>query len=187
MGIIARNTLKNTEKLPRISLLIKNHRVSLGLSQKELSLQIGVGVKTLRKIEQGDLSVNYTKLTYLLNFFGLGLQAVELVTSPVDRKKETFDQDYIMELLAHLYPILKLRFGVRELALFGSYAKDKASLDSDIDILLDVDTGLSFEDEGEIQLILENLFGGCKIDLTFKKNLHEAYIDEIEESKINVG
>lgn len=188
MDIIAlpRNTVKKSSILPYISILVKNERVKLGYSQQELSKKIGLGLKTLRKIEQGDLNVNFCKLNYLLNFFGKKLGPVDLVISPRQKSKTIFTQDYILKRLGHLYPILKLKYGICELALFGSYAKEEATLESDIDILIDVERDLSFELEGEIQLILENMFAGVKVDLTLKNNLHPIFIKDIEESKINV-
>ena len=61
-----------------------------------------------------------------------------------------------------------------------------ADLDSDIDILIDTEDRLSFEDEGEMNLILETLFDGKSVDLTLKKNLREEFANEIMESKIDV-
>lgn len=189
MDIIAtlRNIIKNANLLPYISILIKEQRVKLGLSQKELSKKIGLGFKTLRKIEQGDLNVNFNKLNYILNFFGMGLQPTELMTSPKRKKGVLLGRDYILKFLSHLFPIFKIKYGVLELALFGSYAKEQATLDSDIDILIDFESEISLETEGEIQLILENIFLGVKVDLTLKKNLYHAFMDEIEETKIDVA
>lgn len=42
----------------------------------------------------------------------------------------------ILEALKRHKPILKERFGVKELALFGSFARDQASEDSDVDIIV---------------------------------------------------
>ncbi len=182
-----RNIIKNANLLPYLSILIKEQRVKLGLSQEELSKKIGIGLKTLRKIEQGDLNVNFNKLNYLLNFFGMGLQPAELITSPPTKKKVLLERSYILKLLTHLFPIFRIKYGVSELALFGSYAKEQATLDSDIDILIDFESEISLETEGEIQLIFENIFQGVKVDLTLKRNLRHAFMAEIEESKINVA
>lgn len=182
-----RNTIKKANLLPYISILVKKQRIKLGFSQLELSKKIGLGLKTLRKIEQGDLNVNFTKLNYLLNFFGMSLQPTELMTSPKRKNKTVFSQDYILKTLSYILPILKLKYNISELALFGSYAKEEASLESDIDILINMDSEISFEQEGEIQLMLENFFAGVKVDLTFKNNLHYIFAKEIEESKINVS
>ena len=92
----------------------------------------------------------------------------------------------ILKILKNIYPILKLKYGINELALFGSYAKGNATSESDIDILINSDSTLSLEVEGEIQLIFENIFPGTRVDLTLKNNLHNAFRKEIKESKINV-
>ncbi len=42
----------------------------------------------------------------------------------------------ILNLLREHKPTLKQRFGVIELAIFGSFARDEASSDSDVDILV---------------------------------------------------
>jgi uncharacterized protein len=189
MDIISspRQVIKNANLLPFLSILIKEERIKLGLSQEDLARKIGLGLKTLRKIEQGDLNVNFIKLNYLLNFFGKGLQASDLLTTPKQKKPIVLKRDFILKSLGHLYPILKIKYKATALALFGSYAKEQATPHSDIDILIDFETDISLETEGEIQLILENLFLGSKVDLSFKKNLHQALVEEIEESKIDVA
>ncbi len=175
-----------TNHLPYLSSVIKENRLKLGLKQSELAKTIGIGLKTLRKIEQGDLTVNFVKLSYLLNCLGLSLVPSDLVTSPIRKNSEILSKKFILQTLKHIYPILKIKYGVSELALFGSYALEEAQADSDIDILIEFEAGSSFETEGEIQLILENLFKGAKVDLTIKSNLNEAFKKMIEETKIDV-
>jgi predicted nucleotidyltransferase len=48
----------------------------------------------------------------------------------------------VLSLLANAKADLKLRFGVRRLSLFGSYARREQSKDSDVDILVEVDPGI---------------------------------------------
>jgi uncharacterized protein len=50
--------------------------------------------------------------------------------------------DEVLSLLASVKADLALRFGVRRLALFGSYARREQSKDSDVDILVEVDPGI---------------------------------------------
>lgn len=181
-----RKVLKKAVFLPYISILVKEQRIKLGLSQDQLAKKIGIGLKTLRKIEQGDLNLNFHKVNFLLNFFGMELQPVELLTSPKIKSKKKLKKNDILKILKNIYPILKLKYGINELALFGSYAKGNATSESDIDILINSDSTLSLEVEGEIQLIFENIFPGTRVDLTLKNNLHNAFRKEIKESKINV-
>jgi predicted nucleotidyltransferase/DNA-binding XRE family transcriptional regulator len=185
MGII-RESERNSNILPLISILIKEQRVKLGLQQSELAEKVGIGLKTLRKIEQGDLSVNFKKLNYLLNCLGLSLTPTTLVSSPQEIKKVKLDKDFILTTLTHIYPLLKIKYGLNSMALFGSYALDVADEESDIDVLVDFDEALDFEKEGEVSLILENLFQGKKVDLTFKKSLRKEFIKEINRTKIDV-
>ena len=178
--------IQRATELPYLSVVVKDNRIKLGLSQKDLAFKIGLGLKTLRKIEQGDLNVNFKKLDYLLNFFGLQLRPSALVTSPYKKTKVVLSQEYILDLLLKLLPILKLKYDVEKLYLFGSYAKNMAVKDSDIDVLIKYKRDISFEQEGEIILMLENLFSGLKVDLTNVDNVVEHFKEEIEETMINV-
>lgn len=185
MGII-RESERNSDLLPLISILIKEHRSKLGLQQSELAQRVGIGLKTLRKIEQGDLNVNYKKLNYLLNCLGLSLTPTTLVSSPQEIKKVILDKEFILKTLRHIYPLLKIKYGMTSMSLFGSYALDLASEESDIDILVDFEKKLNLEQEGDVSLILENLFHGKKVDLTFKKSLKDDFKKHIERTKIDV-
>ena len=46
------------------------------------------------------------------------------------------DRQEVLDTLQRHKPILKERFGVTELALFGSFARDQATEESDVDILV---------------------------------------------------
>jgi len=52
----------------------------------------------------------------------------------------------IIELLTSCKPEMEKRFGVKRLALFGSYSRDEQKPDSDVDILVEVgpEIGLDF-------------------------------------------
>lgn len=191
MGIITKNTkpraLNEKEvSLPYFSALVRAKRLELGLKQGEFASQVGIGLKTLRKIEQGDLNINFLKLNYLLNCLGLSMIPSELVSSPTKRKNVLFTKNAILKILQNVFFIFEIKYGITELALFGSYAKGVNQRESDIDILIDFKEAVSFEIEGEIQLILENLFQGIKVDLTLKKNLQPNFAKEIEKTKISV-
>ena len=68
--------------------------------------------------------------------------------------------------------ILKEKYAVLEIGIFGSYVKDKARKDSDLDILVD------FQDDADMSLLefieLENYLTdllGIKVDLVMKDAL----------------
>ena len=75
---------------------------------------------------------------------------------------------------------------MKTLSLFGSYAKDMANEESDIDILIDCEKKINLEQEGVMKLILETLLDGKQVDLTFSKNLRSEFKKEIMETKIDV-
>lgn len=170
---------------PYISELLRSERIKLGLTQVDFASKIGVGVKTIRKIEQGDLSLNFSKLKYIYNTIGLDLVPGELVTTPID-KKSNLTKERIISLLENVLSVFKIKYEIKRLSLFGSYAKDTADLDSDIDILVDSDKKISLEEEGEMKLILETLLDGKSVDLTLSKNLRGEFVKEVMESKIDV-
>lgn len=64
----------------------------------------------------------------------------------------------ILQLLRDLQPELEREFGVKRLAIFGSYARRDQSEDSDVDVLVDVppSIGLRFVDLAET---IESLLG----------------------------
>jgi uncharacterized protein len=70
--------------------------------------------------------------------------------------------------------------GVSELALFGSYARDEAGPDSDVDFLVEF-SEKSFDRYMELKELLENLLGR-KVDLVLKSaikpRLRERILNE---------
>ena len=75
-----------------------------------------------------------------------------------------------LELLARSKPTLASRYGVTQLALFGSTARNDARSESDIDILVAFDGPATSERYFGVQFYLEDLFG-CNIDLVTDKAL----------------
>ncbi|MFH1155529.1 MAG: nucleotidyltransferase family protein [Pseudomonadota bacterium] len=90
-----------------------------------------------------------------------------------------------IELLAHSKPELKARFGVIRLALFGSFARDAASRDSDIDILVAFDGPATSKRYFGVQFYLEDLLG-CPVDLVTEKALRPELRPYIEKERVSV-
>lgn len=162
-----------------LATVLKEERKRAGFTQAQLAFATGLGLKTIRKIEQDDPSVLFSNVNRLLHFFGLQLIPGELVSAPPAKRvpiKPVTRQD-VMQTLRGLKQIFATKYGVTELGLFGSYARDEQSEGSDIDILFAGKTSIS--DEGKMALVLENLLGGRKIDLTNKARLDERLADSI--------
>ncbi|WP_339787833.1 helix-turn-helix transcriptional regulator [uncultured Imperialibacter sp.] len=69
-----------------LSQFVKEKRKSLGLTQEELSLKAGVGLRFVREMEQGKQSLQMDKVNQVLKLFGY-----ELGPTAIDRSK-LFDE-----------------------------------------------------------------------------------------------
>ena len=64
------------------------------------------------------------------------------------------------------------RFGIREIGLFGSYARDEQSEESDIDILIDFEPGReNFDNYMAVCDIIEKLFKNQRVEVVTKNGL----------------
>jgi predicted nucleotidyltransferase len=81
---------------------------------------------------------------------------------------------------------LKRRFGVLELALFGSYAKGEERKESDLDVLVSFKPGhKTFDNYMELKFYLEDLTG-VSVDLVIKEAFREELREAIAESALYV-
>jgi uncharacterized protein len=90
-----------------------------------------------------------------------------------------------LELLTQSKPVLATRYGVTQLALFGSTARDAAQSDSDIDILVAFDGPATSERYFGVQFYLEDLLG-CEVDLVTEKALRAELKSFIEKEAVRV-
>jgi predicted nucleotidyltransferase len=89
----------------------------------------------------------------------------------------------ILATLREQHAILSRRYPILRMALFGSWARGDAHLDSDIDILVDVDPsiGLRFVDLGdELERAL-----GRRVDLVSRRALRGELWKRIEPELID--
>ena len=80
---------------------------------------------------------------------------------------------------------LAQRFGVSELTLFGSFARDQAKDDSDIDILVSYDEPATSKTYFGVQFYLEDLLGR-QVDLVTDKALREEFRPYVKREAIDV-
>jgi len=83
----------------------------------------------------------------------------------------------ILEKLRELKPILSEEFAVKEIGIFGSFANNAASDDSDIDLLVELSRPIGWN-YFTLQIYLEGIFGR-KVDLVTKNALKEQIKDSI--------
>ena len=78
------------------------------------------------------------------------------------------------------------RLGVHSLRLFGSVARDEASADSDIDLLVAFDSRPTFSGFMALKIFLEDLFG-ARVDLVTETGLREGVRPHVEREAIRVA
>lgn len=93
-------------------------------------------------------------------------------------------QETLDALRAHK-PVLAERFGVADLALFGSFARDRATAESDVDILVRFDGPATSERYFGAQFYLEDLLGRS-VDLVTEKALRVEIRPYVERDAVNV-
>lgn len=90
-----------------------------------------------------------------------------------------------LRLLTEHKAELARRFGVTDLALFGSTARDTAHSKSDVDVLVAFDGPATSARYFGVQFCLEDLFG-CSVDLVSRKALRAELRPFVEREAIHV-
>ncbi len=92
--------------------------------------------------------------------------------------------EVLVTLRAHK-EILSQHYGVNELTLFGSVARDQARDESDVDILVDFDGPVHWQRYFDAQFYLEDLLGR-QVDLATDKDLRPEVRPYVDKEAINV-
>ena len=95
------------------------------------------------------------------------------------------NREEVLDILRTHKPILAERFGVTELALFGSFARDEATDKSDIDILVKFDKPATSKTYFGVQFYIEDLLGR-PVDLVTEKSLRAELRPYVEREVVNV-
>lgn len=95
------------------------------------------------------------------------------------------EKQQVIEYLTKSKVELTNRYGVARLALFGSTARDTATANSDVDILVSFDGVATSQRYFGVQFYLEDLLG-CSVDLVTEKALRAELRPYIEREAIDV-
>ncbi|MFM9969341.1 MAG: nucleotidyltransferase family protein [Burkholderiales bacterium] len=95
------------------------------------------------------------------------------------------NRSQILQLLIDHKPLLARLYDVKDLAVFGSTARDAARDDSDVDILVDFDGPATSRRYFGVQFYLEDLLGR-PVDLVTKKALRPELRPFIEKAALRV-
>ena len=91
-----------------------------------------------------------------------------------------------LKKLGELLPIVKTRYDVHEIFVFGSVARDEAGDSSDIDVLVDFRGPATFERFTGLKLFLEDEFG-VRVDLVTRRALRPRMKPQIEAEAVRVA
>lgn len=95
------------------------------------------------------------------------------------------NRDNVLDLLRQHKPIMKERFGISEISLYGSFARDEATNDSDIDVVVKFDGNPSARSYFGAQFYIEDL-SGRKVDLARMHELRKEIRPYVDRDLINV-
>ena len=95
------------------------------------------------------------------------------------------NRDSVLALLTEHKPLLAERFGVRRLALFGSFARDMQRSDSDVDVLVRFEGPATSKRYFGVQFYLEDLLHR-PVDLVTEQALRERLRAYVERDAIHV-
>ena len=93
------------------------------------------------------------------------------------------DRDDIISTLRE--QMVRSRFGIKSLFLFGSVARNESTLESDLDFVVNFDGAITFDRYMDLKIFLEDLFGK-KIDLAIEDSLKPQIRQRILEEAIDV-
>lgn len=91
----------------------------------------------------------------------------------------------VLVILNKLKPELEQKYGIKQLALFGSTARDEATEESDVDILVSFDGIVTSSRYFGVQFYLEDNLG-CAVDLVTDKAVRPELRPYIEREAIRV-
>lgn len=95
-------------------------------------------------------------------------------------------RDDVLRVLREHRRELELLHGVQFLALFGSVARDQASADSDVDVLVEFERAPGFDGYMRLKEHLESVLGH-RVDLVMTGALKPSVRPEIEREAIRVA
>lgn len=93
------------------------------------------------------------------------------------------DRDDIISILRE--QMVRSRFGIKSLFLFGSVARNEATQESDLDFIVNFDGVITFDRYMDLKIFLEDLFDK-KIDLAIEDTLKPQIRQKIFEEAIDV-
>ena len=89
-------------------------------------------------------------------------------------------KEIILQKLREIKPKLQQDYNLADLALFGSYARDEQTLQSDIDLMIQMRTP-SFRDYCRAAHTLEDLFPETKVQIVSRGAIRPQYFEYVKQ------
>lgn len=96
------------------------------------------------------------------------------------------DRDQILRLLSAHRQELAQRFGVKQLSLFGSAARDQLREDSDVDVLVEFEGDATYDGYFKLQDYLQALLGRT-VDLVTERGLKPRARQHVQKDLVRVA
>jgi predicted nucleotidyltransferase len=96
------------------------------------------------------------------------------------------DRDQILHTLSAHRQELAQRFGVKQLSLFGSAARDQLRDDSDVDVLVEFEGDATYEGYFKLQDYLEALLGRS-VDLVTERGLKPRARKHVQKDLVRIA
>lgn len=98
------------------------------------------------------------------------------------RQNTSLNKDSIIAFFRLHKDLLEKQFGITKIALFGSYARNEAKPESDIDLLIEMPQK-SFQKRLELREFLEHEFGK-KVDVGYFDSVRSFIMHHVEKDLI---
>ncbi len=100
-------------------------------------------------------------------------------------KEPSLSREAVLQSLRQALPHLRRRFGVVRISLYGSFAKDLANADSDVDLLVELSRPLGLQFVALVQYLERKL--GRKVDLaTFETLRRSMNLPRYRDIAVNI-
>jgi len=93
------------------------------------------------------------------------------------------NRETVLQIISRLMPQLR-GYGIQSLALFGSVARNEATAESDVDVLVDFAVPVTFDNYFDVKFLLEDTLG-CKVDLVTKTGIRKEVLPIIQNELVN--